>query len=118
MGRQRLSEALQQPFETLSQASQFALLRVMMHGYRKPFDRVYRSERPLCGARCRDGHSCQAPAMLDRETGCYIRNGRCRIHGGLSTGPRTVAGRRRVAAVARQRMLERWEAKRKQPEKT
>lgn len=36
-----------------------------------------------CGARRRDGHSCQQPAM---------RNGRCRLHGGKSTGPRTPEG--------------------------
>lgn len=38
---------------------------------------------PRCGARTREGTRCQCPAM---------RNGRCRLHGGLSTGPRTVAG--------------------------
>ncbi len=35
---------------------------------------------PRCGARRRDGGSCQGPAMP---------NGRCRIHGGLSTGAKT-----------------------------
>jgi hypothetical protein len=39
---------------------------------------------PRCGAKRRDGGSCQQPAMP---------NGRCRMHGGLSTGPRTEAGR-------------------------
>jgi hypothetical protein len=29
----------------------------------------------LCGAKCRDGHACEQPAMA---------NGRCRMHGGLS----------------------------------
>lgn len=38
---------------------------------------------PRCGAKRRDGGSCQSPAMP---------NGRCRMHGGLSTGPRTEAG--------------------------
>src|SRR3954447_14288243 len=39
---------------------------------------------PRCGARRkRDGRPCQGPAM---------RNGRCRVHGGLSTGPRTAEG--------------------------
>jgi len=41
---------------------------------------------PRCGARTRAGCSCRQPAM---------RNGRCRMHGGLSTGPRTPAGRER-----------------------
>lgn len=31
-----------------------------------------------CGARTRGGTACRAPAMI---------NGRCRLHGGLSSGP-------------------------------
>jgi hypothetical protein len=38
---------------------------------------------PRCGAHTRCGGSCRQPAMA---------NGRCRLHGGLSTGPRTPAG--------------------------
>lgn len=38
---------------------------------------------PRCGARTRKGHRCKAPAM---------ENGRCRMHGGSSTGPRTQQG--------------------------
>jgi hypothetical protein len=45
------------------------------------------SKAPRCGARTRRGTPCQCPAM---------RNGRCRIHGGLSTGPRTAEGRERI----------------------
>lgn len=41
------------------------------------------SKAPRCGARTRNAQSCKAPAMT---------NGRCRMHGGKSTGPRTVAG--------------------------
>jgi hypothetical protein len=47
---------------------------------------------PRCGARTRAGECCRQPAM---------RNGRCRMHGGLSTGPRTAAGRARCAAARR-----------------
>src|SRR5262252_1903773 len=36
-----------------------------------------------CGARTRSGGECRAPAMS---------NGRCRMHGGASTGPRTRDG--------------------------
>ena len=43
-----------------------------------------------CGAKSRAGPPCQAPAMA---------NGRCRIHGGTSTGPRTAAGLARLAAA-------------------
>ena len=58
--------------------------------------------RGHCGARCRDGHRCLAPpvwdSMMDRP-----RNGRCRMHGGLSTGPRTPEGLARAIAAARRR---------------
>ena len=47
---------------------------------------------PRCGARTRAGECCRQPAM---------KNGRCRMHGGLSTGPRTAAGRARCAAARR-----------------
>ncbi len=47
---------------------------------------------PRCGARTRAGGCCRQPAM---------RNGRCRMHGGPSTGPRTAAGRARCAAARR-----------------
>ena len=33
-----------------------------------------------------------------------LSNGRCRCHGGLSTGPRTPEGRKAVAEATRQRM--------------
>ena len=38
---------------------------------------------PRCHARRRDGAGCQAPSMP---------NGRCRMHGGMSTGPRSPEG--------------------------
>lgn len=39
-----------------------------------------------CGAKTRKGTPCKSPAM---------KNGRCRLHGGLSTGPKTPEGRAR-----------------------
>ncbi len=63
--------------------------------------------RPTCGARCRDGHACEAPAVWSTSTGAP-RNGRCRMHGGLSTGPRTVEGRARVASATRAANVARW----------
>ena len=47
---------------------------------------------PRCGARTRAGCCCRQPAM---------GNGRCRLHGGLSTGPRTAEGRARCARARR-----------------
>ena len=42
---------------------------------------------PRCGARTRASTPCKAPAMA---------NGRCRMHGGASTGPRTPEGLQRI----------------------
>ncbi len=63
---------------------------------------IPKSERPKCGAKCRDGHACQAPAVWDYEDN-QPRNGRCRIHGGLSTGPKTPEGRARIGEAAKRR---------------
>mgnify|MGYP000302934394 CR=1 FL=1 len=42
---------------------------------------------PICGARTKAGNACKRVAKL--------KTGRCRLHGGLSTGPRTEDGLRR-----------------------
>jgi hypothetical protein len=52
-----------------------------------------------CGAKTRRGTLCTL-----KGNG---KGGRCRFHGGKSTGPRTVAGRIAIAAAARRRW-ERW----------
>jgi hypothetical protein len=44
-----------------------------------------------CLAKTRRGSSCQKAAIAGK--------GRCRLHGGASTGPRTVEGRARIAAA-------------------
>ena len=41
------------------------------------------TKAPRCGAKTRRGSVCRAPRM---------QNGRCRLHGGKSTGPRTAEG--------------------------
>ena len=43
---------------------------------------------PRCGAKTRRGTPCQCPGMRT--------NGRCRVHGGLSTGPKTPEGLERI----------------------
>jgi hypothetical protein len=45
------------------------------------------SKAPRCGAKTRRATCCQCPAMP---------NGRCRLHGGLSTGPLTPEGIERI----------------------
>lgn len=46
---------------------------------------VARPDFPCCGARTRSGRSCRARPVFEHG---IPRNGRCRLHGGLSTGPR------------------------------
>ena len=44
-----------------------------------------------CGAKTRQGSPCKRPANK--------RNGRCRLHGGASTGPRTKEGLAKISAA-------------------
>ena len=67
-------------------------------------------ERPRCGAKTRAGGRCKAPAVWNRRND-EVRNGRCRMHGGLSTGPRTEEGLRRTLEALRAGRA-RWLAKR------
>lgn len=53
--------------------------------------------RPRCGARTRQGRPCQAPAVWNNRWD-MPRNGRCRMHGGASTGPKTPEGKARALA--------------------
>lgn len=54
--------------------------------------------RSRCGARTRAGHPCRAPHVRGKK--------RCRMHGGLSTGPKTQAGRERVREGYRRSLIE------------
>lgn len=45
----------------------------------------------LCLARTRSGLPCQKPPLKSKS--------RCRLHGGLSTGPRTADGKARIASA-------------------
>ena len=54
--------------------------------------------KQTCGARTRKGEACIAPSMP---------NGRCRMHGGLSTGPKTPEGKQRsldALSIGRERL--------------
>jgi len=44
-----------------------------------------------CGAKTRRGTACQKPPLAGKT--------KCRLHGGLSTGPRTAEGKARIAAA-------------------
>lgn len=63
---------------------------------------VVKRDRPRCGAHTRSGRPCRAPAVWDRRRN-RARNGRCRLHGGLSTGPKTAEGKARIAEANRRR---------------
>lgn len=52
----------------------------------------------MCGAKTRKGTSCQCKAMA---------NGRCKYHGGMSTGPKTKEGKMRALANLKQCRSER-----------
>lgn len=56
--------------------------------------RMFPVKGERCEARTRKGIPCKAPAQL---------NGRCRNHGGLSTGPRTEAGKKKALAAIGQK---------------
>jgi hypothetical protein len=62
--------------------------------------------RPRCGARTRAGAPCQAPGNG--------KGGRCKLHGGKSTGPRTHDGRRRISMIQQERWRK-YRAARDQP---
>lgn len=61
------------------------------------------TRRPTCGAKTRNGHHCRNKAVPGKR--------RCKYHGGLSTGPRTPAGRARIAAAQKLR----WAIYRNEP---
>jgi len=53
-------------------------------------------QKTKCGAHARStGLPCQAKALT---------NGRCKHHGGLSTGPKTLEGRRAISQATRKRI--------------
>jgi hypothetical protein len=78
---------------------------------------------PRCEARCRSrgGAPCVARVVVRwfaREDGdvSFTVSSRCRMHGGLSTGPRTEAGRQRCVEAGRKGATERWRRWREQRE--
>ncbi|WP_103974900.1 HGGxSTG domain-containing protein [Methylovulum psychrotolerans] len=47
------------------------------------------NDAALCGAKKANGEPCRSKAVY--------RNGRCKFHGGLSTGPKTAEGKAKSA---------------------
>lgn len=61
-----------------------------------------RKQRGVCNAKTRKGAPCQAPPVWNKSQD-NARNGRCKLHGGLSTGPKTEAGREAIRISNRNR---------------
>ena len=59
-------------------------------GFRTRFGKDWPGKR--CLAKTRRGTPCQSPA--------FKHNGRCRLHGGLSTGAKTSNGLQRISAAS------------------
>lgn len=53
------------------------------------------SKKLICGAKTRKGGRCKCTPELGKM--------RCKFHGGLSTGPRTVEGKAKVASAQKKR---------------
>lgn len=61
-----------------------------------------RKQRGICAARTRQHTPCQAPPVWNKNKDRAV-NGRCKLHGGLSTGPKTEAGREAIRISNRRR---------------
>ncbi len=92
--------------ELMSRREYTAVDRMMRHlvqEHTPPVDpRPPRAERPRCTAITRKGEPCKARSVW-LPGDCQPRNGKCRVHGGLSTGPNTEAGRAAIAESNRRR---------------
>lgn len=61
-----------------------------------------RNQRGTCNAKTRRGTLCQAPPVWDLIAD-KPKNGRCKLHGGFSTGPRTETGLQAIRDSNRKR---------------
>jgi hypothetical protein len=61
-----------------------------------------RKNRGTCNARTRKGTLCKAPPVWNKISDTS-KNKRCKLHGGMSTGPRTQEGRNAIRASNRRR---------------
>lgn len=62
---------------------------------------ISKKDRVRCGAKTRAGGACKMAVLPGKR--------RCRLHGGLSTGPKSPEGKERVAAAQRKRWADRRE---------
>lgn len=94
--RQMEERRRQRELELIARASGWA--RIIQDQRRRAEERTRLRERrnKVCGAKTRAGHPCRRKGLG--------KGGRCANHGGLSTGPKTEAGRERI----RQALKRRW----------
>ena len=85
-------------------------LGVQAMKYRIKTTRRERKQRPLCGAKTRKGTPCQSKVYWPQEWDAPAK--RCRLHGGLSTGPKTAEGLERLAKSAKKTMERVWRERR------
>lgn len=82
--------------EALANPAAFAYLPDPQTGkyrlFRKP-----RAIQQRCGAKCRNGCACRMRVVPGKR--------RCRLHGGLSRGPKTAEGKARIAESNRRRAV-------------
>lgn len=64
--------------------------------------RIARKDRGTCNAKTRKDTQCKAPPVWNKEKD-EAKNGRCKLHGGLSTGARTEKGREAIRESNRRR---------------
>lgn len=72
------------------QCSRMRAVGLDLHGTPLP-----ENERPECSAKTGSGSLCKIRVMPGKQ--------RCRSHGGLSTGPKTIAGRERIRSAQKRR---------------
>ena len=70
-------------------------MKKTQNGFKNMKKGKFMAKHQKCGAYARTtGNPCQAKALT---------NGRCKNHGGLSTGPKTAEGRRAIGEATRAR---------------
>lgn len=61
-----------------------------------------KKNRGTCDAKTRNGTPCNAPPVWDKVAD-KAKNGRCKLHGGMSTGARTESGLEAIRESNRRR---------------
>lgn len=104
---------MQETFHELLESQDFkGLVRLGIKAmeYKLKINRKERKNRPFCGAKTRKGTPCQAKVYWPHEWDAPAK--RCRMHGGLSTGPTTAEGMERLAKSAKKNMERIWRERR------